>query len=63
MYSLLDFTNQIWYFEEFAKLVDRNEFAGYHSVMQDASEYTIGIYFYQLTAGSTAETKRLILLK
>ncbi len=48
---------------EVATLVDRNEFAGYHSVMWDASEYSSGIYFYQLTAGSNAETKRLMLLK
>jgi len=49
--------------EEVMTLVERNEFAGYHSVMWDASEYSSGIYFYKLTAGSYAETKRLMLLK
>ena len=44
-------------------LVDRNEYAGYHSVTWDASEYSSGIYFYRLTAGSFAETKKLMLLK
>lgn len=37
--------------------------SGEYSLMFDATELTGGIYFYRMTAGSFAETKRMVLLK
>lgn len=37
--------------------------AGYHSVNINAAEFSSGIYFYTLTAGSFTTTKRMMLIK
>ncbi|MBD3234501.1 MAG: T9SS type A sorting domain-containing protein, partial [candidate division Zixibacteria bacterium] len=49
--------------QEIAILIDGNMEAGYHSIKWDASEYSSGIYYYQLTTGNFVQTKRMTLLK
>ncbi|MBD3234047.1 MAG: T9SS type A sorting domain-containing protein [candidate division Zixibacteria bacterium] len=49
--------------QKVATLVDGNMDAGQHSVVWDASSQSSGIYFYKLTAGGKALTKRMTLLK
>jgi len=49
--------------EEIATLADGIFPAGYHTVRWDAETYANGIYFYRLTAGAFAETKRMTLVK
>ena len=44
-------------------LVDREEQAGVHSVVFDASALASGAYFYRMQAGEFVETKRLVVLK
>ena len=48
---------------EIATLVNEEKPAGYYSVNFDLTSIASGIYFYQLQAGSFAETKKMILLK
>ncbi len=44
-------------------LVNKEQPAGYHQVIWHASDYSTGIYFYRLRAGSYTETKKMMLLK
>jgi len=46
-----------------ATLVEGEQEAGYRSVVWEASEVSSGVYFYKLTAGDFAETKRMMLVK
>ncbi|MFH1196302.1 MAG: BACON domain-containing carbohydrate-binding protein [bacterium] len=48
---------------EVATLVDEVKPAGYYEVTFDAKSLPSGIYFYNLTAGSFSQTKKLIFLK
>ena len=48
---------------EVASLVDEFKPAGMNEVNFDGSEFSSGIYFYQLKAGNYFETKKMILLK
>jgi hypothetical protein len=49
--------------QEVANLVNEEKPAGSYSVPFDASTLTSGIYFYKISAGSFAETKKMILMK
>jgi hypothetical protein len=49
--------------EKVATLVDREQEAGYKSVIWEASEVSSGLYFYKLTAGDYSETRRMMLVK
>ena len=49
--------------EKVAKLVNQEMSAGIHSINFDASSLSSGVYYYRLTSGSFAETKKLFLLK
>ena len=44
-------------------LVNENLKPGTYKVEWDASNYPSGIYFYRLTAGTFAETKKMVLIK
>jgi hypothetical protein len=44
-------------------LINEKQDAGKHSVTFDASKLSTGLYFYQITAGSYVDTKKMILLK
>ncbi|MCF6271357.1 MAG: T9SS type A sorting domain-containing protein [Melioribacteraceae bacterium] len=46
-----------------ATLVNQNQKAGNYEVEFDAADFSSGIYYYQLSAGSFIETKKMILLK
>ena len=48
---------------EISTLISEELSAGEYEVDFNASELTSGIYFYKLTSGSFAETKKMILLK
>ncbi len=48
---------------EVATLVNEQKPAGIYEVEFNASQLSSGIYFYKLTAGSFAETKKMLLLK
>ncbi|HTR82374.1 MAG TPA: T9SS type A sorting domain-containing protein [Bacteroidota bacterium] len=48
---------------EVATLVDREMSAGHYSATWNAKNNSSGVYFYRLTAGSSTEIKRLILMK
>jgi len=48
---------------EIETLVNQQQPAGSYSIDFDASHLSSGIYFYQLSAGSFSQTKKLILLK
>lgn len=48
---------------EVATLIDGEFEAGYFEVRWDANNFSNGIYFYRLSAGSFAVTKKMILLK
>jgi len=48
---------------EVATLVDSRQQTGYRSVIWDASEVSSGLYFYKLSAGDFAETKRMMLVR
>ncbi len=44
-------------------LVDEEEEAGTYQVIWDAGNRSSGVYFYRITAGEFAETRRMVLLK
>jgi flagellar hook assembly protein FlgD len=44
-------------------LIDGFQTAGYHSVIWDASKFSSGIYFLNMSTGEIAETKKMILIK
>jgi hypothetical protein len=44
-------------------LVSENQEAGYHEVRFDGRNLPSGVYFYELTAGTFVETKKLLLLR
>jgi GH18 family chitinase len=48
---------------EMATLVNEQKPAGIYTLQWNASNLPSGVYFYQLKAGSYAETKKLVLLK
>jgi outer membrane protein assembly factor BamB len=48
---------------EVAKLIDRYQEAGRYDVIFQPKDLASGIYFYKLTSGNYAATKKLILLK
>jgi len=49
--------------QEIATLVNKKQKAGNYEVNFDASDLSSGIYYYQLISGSTAKTKKMVLLK
>lgn len=49
--------------QEAAELVSEILTAGNYSVSFDASEFTSGVYFYQIKAGSFTEIKKMMLIK
>lgn len=49
--------------QEVATLVNEEKSAGSYSVPFDAAKLSSGIYIYKISAGSFAETKKMILLK
>ena len=49
--------------EKTATLVNGDLSTGLHSVEWNARGFASGIYFYRITAGSYAETKRMLLIK
>ncbi len=48
---------------EVTTLVNEEKLAGYYEIELDANNISGGIYFYKITAGKYAETKKMILLK
>lgn len=48
---------------EVARLINGEQEAGYHDVQFNASHLASGVYFYQLTAGTFMQTRKLLLLK
>jgi hypothetical protein len=48
---------------EVATLVNDVKAPGTYNVQWDAREVSSGAYYYRITAGKSAETKRLLLLK
>ncbi len=48
---------------EIALLVNEVKPAGEYTVEWDASNFSSGVYFYKLTAGSFSSTKKLLLMK
>ncbi len=44
-------------------LVDEYQSAGYHTIRMDASKMSSGTYIYQMNAGNTKLTKKLVILK
>lgn len=49
--------------EEVARIMDREQSAGYHQVTWDASNIASGIYFYRLQVGDFVQTRKMVLLK
>ena len=49
--------------EEVATLVNREQSAGRYEVAFNAKNFPSGLYFYRLSAGNFAETKKMIVLK
>jgi len=49
--------------QQVAALVDEQKDAGEHTVTWNGSDFASGVYFYRLTAGDFAETKKMVLLK
>ncbi len=49
--------------EKVSTLVSENMVAGNYKYDWNADEYSTGIYFYKITTGNFAETKKMILLK
>jgi hypothetical protein len=48
---------------EVATLVDGIKETGYHSVEFNAANFSSGVYFYKLQAGSFTETKKMMLIR
>lgn len=48
---------------EVTTLVHETKKAGYYSVEFNAASLPSGIYFYKLTAGKSAQTKQMILVR
>jgi hypothetical protein len=48
---------------EVAVLVNEVKQAGTYSISFNASALPSGVYFYKLTSGSFAQTKRMVLIK
>jgi flagellar hook assembly protein FlgD len=48
---------------EVITLVNEELSAGKHDVTFDASQFSSGVYFYQLKAGDFIEIKKMILIK
>jgi hypothetical protein len=46
-----------------ATLIDGYQYAGYHEVTFNVGSFASGIYFYQMTAGSVVQTKKMFLMK
>ena len=44
-------------------LIDGFQTTGYHSIIWDASKFSSGIYFLNMSAGEIAETKKMVLIK
>jgi len=44
-------------------LINEFKIAGYHFITWDASSYSSGIYFLNMSAGETLETKKMVLIK
>jgi hypothetical protein len=44
-------------------LIDGEQYAGTYQVVWDAGDRSSGVYFYKITSGESAETKRIVLLK
>jgi hypothetical protein len=49
--------------QEVATLVNKQQRPGEYEVIFDASGLSSGVYFYNLTAGTFSETKKMILLR
>ena len=49
--------------KEVARLVDKQQEAGYHKVTWDASNVSSGVYFYRLQSGGFTQTKKMVVLK
>ena len=48
---------------EIASLVNAYLAAGQHEIFFDASEYSSGVYFYELRSGKYSETRKMVLLR
>lgn len=48
---------------EVATLVNEERVGGRHEVRFDASNYTSGVYFYKIEAGSFSQIRRMTLVK
>lgn len=57
----LDVYNMIG--EKVATLINGNIKAGEHTITFNGSDYASGVYFYQLTAENTIETRKMLLVK
>ena len=44
-------------------LIDGFQSAGYHSIIWDASKFSSGIYFLNMSSGKISKTKQLVLMK
>ncbi len=44
-------------------LINEFQIAGYHSIIWDASSYSSGIYFLNISSDETFETKKMVLIK
>ncbi len=49
--------------KEVETILDKNMYAGDHTVIWDAKDKPAGVYMYRLVAGTTMETKKLLLIK
>jgi len=49
--------------QEVARLISRELGAGVYKTEWNASGFASGIYYYQITAGSFTQTRKLVLLK
>ena len=56
--SIYDITGKL-----IATLINEFQIAGHHSIAWDASNYSSGIYFLNMSSGEISETKKLVLIK
>ena len=49
--------------QQIATVVDGEQEAGHHTVNFDAREFSSGVYFYRLHAGTYSDIKKMLLLK